>query len=285
MKNYIVYVNPSHGDPEALGALLRTLTGEYGVTFWGLTEQGELLPPGIRIADLDRGLPEEIGCVLVFGGDGTILRAKDIALRTAAPILGINLGYLGFLSETAPEELKASLRDLLNQRYRLLSRMLLSCQLRRRKEVICRGLALNDAVIYKADTPRLIHVRIFNNGRFVFDTRCDGVISSTPTGSTAYSLSAGGPLLPPEMQAIVLSPLNPHLLTIRPMVFPARDRLLLKVHGLSVPASLQIDGVNRSPLEENDEVLITAAKQQVKFIKLSNRTFYQILRRKMNLGK
>ncbi|MGC9361455.1 MAG: NAD(+)/NADH kinase [Candidatus Syntrophosphaera sp.] len=285
MKNFAVYFHPALKDRENVFSLLKTLTREYDINFFGQPEQHDILPKDFDCCELSSGRQTRIDCVLVFGGDGSILRAKEIALRTGAPILGINLGYLGFLSETTLNELKASIRDLLDQKYRLLSRMLISCQLRRGKETVFKGLALNDAVVYKADTPRLIHVRIFNNGRFVFDTRCDGVIASTPTGSTAYSLSVGGPLLSPEMQAMVLNPLNPHLLTIRPMVFPASDRILMKVHGLEVPASLQIDGVNCSGIEENDEVLVTASKQQVNFIKLSNRTFYQVLRRKMNLGK
>lgn len=285
MKNFAIYINPVYTAKKAIYALLETLKTEYDINFYGMKEQQDILPEGIGFCSLNSTRAQKIDCVLVFGGDGTILRAKDIALQTSAPILGINLGYLGFLSETTMAELKASIRDLLNQKYRLLSRMLISCQLKRDGTIVYKGLALNDAVVYKADTPRLIHVRIFNGGRFVFDSRCDGVIASTPTGSTAYSLSAGGPLLSPEMRAIVLSPLNPHLLTIRPMVFPAGDRVLMKVHGLTVPASLQLDGINCSQIEENDEVLITAAKQQVQFIKLSNRTFYQILRRKMHLGK
>lgn len=285
MKNFAVFINPAFADKASIFVLLEKLAREYQISFFGLPEQQEFLPALIKRWELDKHSLPRIDCVLVFGGDGTILRAKDIALSTGAPILGINLGYLGFLSETTLAELKASIRDLLNQKYRLLGRMLISCQLKRQGQIIYKNLALNDAVIYKAETPRLIYVRIFNSGRFVFDTRCDGVIASTPTGSTAYSLSAGGPLLSPEMQALILNPLNPHLLSIRPMVFPASDHLMMKVHGLSVPAWLQIDGVNCIPIKENDEVLITAAKQQVQFIKLSNRTFYQILRNKLHLGK
>jgi NAD+ kinase len=110
-------------------------------------------------------------------------------------------------------------------------------------------------------------------------------VAATPTGSTAYSLAAGGPILAPEMQALVLAPLNPHILSIRPMVFPASERLTMKVYGLSQAAMLQIDGVNSAAIEEADEVLVTASQRSVSFIKLSNRTFYQILRRKLHLGK
>lgn len=285
MKNFAIFVNPAFAEKPAISGLLKDLATEYRINFYGIREQRDLLPEEISFLDPDSPARPVIDCVLVFGGDGTILKAKDLALSFGAPVLGINLGWLGFLSETTLGELKTSIRDLLKHKYRLLPRMLINCQLRRNKEIIFKGLALNDAVIHKADTPRLIHVRIFTGGRFVFDTRCDGVVASTPTGSTAYSLAAGGPILAPELRAIVISPLNPHLLTIRPMVFSTRDTILMRVHGLEVPATLQLDGVNCSPLEENDEVLISAARQQVQFIKLSNRTFYQILRRKMHLGK
>jgi len=283
MKNFVIYINQAYKDKTAIYDLLEELKSEDHLNFYGIPSQQEILPPDIHILESDK--TPKIDCVLVFGGDGTILRAKNIALRTKAPILGINIGYLGFLSETTLGELKSSLRDLLNKKYRLQERMLIQCQLRRNGAIIYKDLALNDAVACKAEMPKLIGVRIFNNRRFVFDTRCDGVIVSTPTGSTAYSLAAGGPILSPEMKAMVLSPLNPHLLTVRPMVFPSTDHILLRIHNLEAPVTLQIDGVNCSPIEENDEVAITAAKQTVQFVKLSNRTFYQILRRKMHLGK
>ncbi|HNQ43654.1 MAG TPA: NAD(+)/NADH kinase, partial [Candidatus Cloacimonadota bacterium] len=155
----------------------------------------------------------------------------------------------------------------------------------RNKKTILKCEALNDVVVHKSENPGLIQVRIYASGRYVFDTRCDGVITCTPTGSTAYSLSAGGPILAPQMKAMVLSPLNPHLLTIRPMVFPAEERLSLKVHGLHEPAWLQVDGINSLQILEDDELLLTASPQHVNFIKLSKRTFFRILRNKMHLGK
>lgn len=285
MKNFVVFINPEFPYPQSIFDLLSNLRDTYGICFWGTKEQSGILPEFIDcLLDQSGSLPA-IDCILVFGGDGTILRAKDIALRTGAPILGVNLGYLGFLSETTLKELQASLQNLINRKYKLLSRMMLSCQLKRDGKVIHTALALNDAVIYKAETPRLIRVRIYNGERFVFETRCDGVIAASPTGSTAYSLSAGGPLLSPEMQAIVISPLNPHILSIRPMVFPAGDRILMRVNGVKEPAWLQIDGVNCIQILDNDEVIVSAAKRTVKFIKLSNRTFYRILRNKLHLGK
>lgn len=285
MKNFAVYINPSYSDLHSIFALLDLLRKEYCIEFFGAQEQRELLPEHIQCRDLGQNSLPHIDCVLVFGGDGTILRAKYIALASSAPILGINLGYLGFLSETTLSELQASLQTLFSGKYKLLSRMLIQSRLLRDGATVFQGLALNDAVLYKAETPRMIQVRISCNGRFVFNTRCDGVIAATPTGSTAYSLSAGGPLLSPETEALIINPLNPHILSIRPMVFPARDHICMRSHGLHEPGWLQIDGVNSVPIQEGDELMITAAKRRVDFIRLSNRTFYRILRNKLHLGK
>jgi NAD+ kinase len=285
MKHFGVFIHPSYINKEKLQQLVANLRQEYQLTFFGFTQQKNILDPShFTILNESEPMPQ-LDCILVFGGDGTILRAKDIALKTKAPILGINIGYLGFLSESTLADLHKSLRELLDNKYRVQERMLLTVQLKRQGQILYKGLALNDAVIYKGESARLINVRIYNNGRFVLDTRCDGVIASTPTGSTAYSLSAGGPILSPVMQAIVVSPLNPHILSIRPMVFPADDKLSFRLHGIHTSGWIQIDGVNAHMLVDNDELLVTASKKHVKFIKLSNRTFYQILRNKMHLGK
>ncbi len=265
--------------------LVRSLHDGYDARFYHAYTDKMPIPDFVETLDDKSKTQARLDCILVFGGDGTILRAKELSLQTGAPILGINLGYLGFLSETSLSEIRQSFQYLLKGKYKLLHRMLLNCQLRRNSKIIYRGLALNDAVVYKAETPRLIHVRIYHDNRYVFDCRCDGIIASTPTGSTAYSLSAGGPILAPQMKAIVLSPLNPHNLTVRPMVFPAEGKLLMRIYGLVQPAWLQIDGTNSSPIEQNDELIVNASKRSVSFIKLSNRTFYRILRNKMHLGR
>jgi NAD+ kinase len=285
MKNFGLFIHPSYVKKENLFHLLLELQAEHNLKFYGFESQREYLSSTQCTIISESDINIKIDCILVFGGDGTILRAKEIALKTRAPILGINLGYLGFLSESTLADLRKSIKDLLKNRYKLQQRMLLSVQLKHQNKIVYSGLALNDAVVYKADSPRLIHVRIYNSGRFVLDTRCDGVIASSPTGSTAYSLSAGGPILSPVMKAIVVCPLNPHILSIRPMVYPGTDKLTFKVYGLDTSARLQIDGINVHEILENDEMIVTEAKKHVNFIKLSNRTFYKILRNKMHLGK
>lgn len=292
MRNFAVYINPAFADQDSIFALLERLKeedrlrGGQNLRFYGDIAQKDILREPVKSLDFSlHKAVEKIDCILVFGGDGTILRAKELALKTRAPILGINLGYLGFLSESTLPEISGSIRDLMEGRYTILKRMLIRCTLKRKGEEPISWNALNDAVIYKGKNPGLINARIFANKRYVFDTRCDGVICSTPTGSTAYSLAAGGPILAPQMKAMVLSPLNPHLLTIRPMVFAADEKLSMRIYNLKQKAWLQIDGANVSPILENDEVHITASPESVSFIKLSKRTFFRILRNKMHLGK
>ncbi|MCB5265344.1 MAG: NAD(+)/NADH kinase [Candidatus Cloacimonetes bacterium] len=294
MRNFAVYINPAFADKTSIFELLIRLRaedlsrceGKPELSFYGdISQQEHFLDPVQAVDFDDHTKAHSIDCILVFGGDGTILRAKELALKTAAPILGINLGYLGFLSESTLPEISASIRDLVDSRYKILSRMLIVCTLKRDKKQILQYEALNDAVVYKGENPGLINARIFASGSYVFDARCDGIVVSTPTGSTAYSLAAGGPILAPQMKAMVLSPLNPHLLTIRPLVFPAEEKLILKIHSLSQQAWLQIDGNNVCPIQDQDEIHITASTRHVNFIKLSKRTFYRILRNKMHLGK
>ncbi|MCB5233729.1 MAG: NAD(+)/NADH kinase [Candidatus Cloacimonetes bacterium] len=293
MKHFAVFINPMFGDKDSIfELLLRLLEQEKSrnagseLLFYGDLAQAEMLRhPVIPIDFSAEKCSAEIDCILVFGGDGTILRAKDLALKTGAPILGINLGYLGFLSESTLPEISRSIRDLIEGRYSLLGRMLIECTLKRKGQPPITLEALNDAVVYKGSNPGLINARIFANKRYVFDMRCDGVIVCTPTGSTAYSLAAGGPILAPQMKAMVLTPLNPHLLTIRPLVFSAEEKLTLRIYKLTEQAWLQVDGANICPIQENDEIAITASKRSVNFIKLNNRSFYRILRNKMHLGK
>ncbi len=294
MRNFAVYINPGFSDINSIFKLLDKIREEDSalsgrnsdLRFFGDVGQEDILSGHVEVLDLiGSKVLIPIDCILVFGGDGTILRAKDLAINTNAPILGINVGYLGFLSESTLPEISRSIRDLVAGKYKILHRMLIQCSLKRDGKTILHKKALNDVVIYKGENPGLISSRVFAGGRYVFDARCDGMIVSTPTGSTAYSLSAGGPILSPQMKAMVLSPLNPHILSIRPMVFPAEEKLCLRIHGLSQSTWLQVDGQHVSPVYDQDEIHVTASDEHVKFIKLSKRTFYRILRNKMHLGR
>ena len=277
MKKIGIFLNPHNSDRKKMVVLLKELHLSYNLLIVSLCK------PDIELPDFivkDKNIDLDI--ILVFGGDGTILKAKDFSIIYDAPILGINTGNLGFLSEITPEELIRSIDYLLEGKYKVQSRMMLKVYVKRDKEKIPLDNALNDVVIYKGVTPKLIDISLYSNGRNVLETRCDGLILATPTGSTAYSLSAGGPILSPIMNAIVAAPLNPHVLTVRPMVFSANDILSLKVYPKSL---VQIDGQNSFELKNGDKLFATASEKRINFIKFGNRTFYQILRKKLHMGK
>ena len=227
----------------------------------------------------------QLDAILVFGGDGTMLRARSFSLDYDAPLLGINLGQLGFLSEGALSELEAHLTCLMTKKYRVQERMLLKVIVQRNGVNIFKDRVLNDAVIYKGLVPKLIEIKLSENKRFVLEARCDGMIVATPTGSTAYSLAAGGPILSPLMDAIIVTPLNPHILSVRPMVFAGDATIQLNIHTTHNETILQGDGENCLTLQDNDFISITQSRRKIKFIKLSKRTFYQILRKKLHMGK
>jgi NAD+ kinase len=280
MKNFGVFFNPRH-DLNAVFEVLERLNNTKKASFFQLQELKINLPEFIKKTDEKINLDY----ILTFGGDGTFLRALKFSLKKNAPLLGINIGKLGFLADSNLQELEKSIDDLINRKYKIQKRMLLKASLKRDGETVFSDLALNDVVIYKGEIPKLANIKISSNKRFVLDTRCDGIVVATPTGSTAYSLSAGGPLLSPVLDAIVVAPLNPHILSVRPMVFESSDKLEFNVLELRSEGLLQLDGRNVIRVKQGDEILITAANRKVEVIKLTNKTFYQILRKKMHMGR
>lgn len=283
MNKFGIYIHTEYYNREKQSEIIQKLYDNYDIEFYGFDEQLKILPNFVKPYHFGKNIT--LNSILVFGGDGTILRAKKYALLTKAPLLGINIGKLGFLSETKPELLEKSIQLLLSNKYKVQSRLLLDIKLYRDNKLIYRDLALNDAVMFRATTPKMIEVKIKTNNRLIYTTRCDGLVASTPTGSTAYSLSGGGPILDPLMEAIVFCPLNPHILSTRPIVFSAKDLLSFELINCHDEPLLQIDGVNVMSLLKGDILKIIGAIQKVNFIKLSNKTFYQIMRKKMHMGR
>lgn len=223
--------------------------------------------------------------LLVFGGDGTILRSMKDALHYRAAVLGFNMGSLGFLTDCKINELSISINTLLKGKFAIEKRMLLDITVFRNKKKLIHSLALNDSVIYKGELSKLISIKLYSNKRFVYETRCDGMITATPTGSTAYSMSSGGPIISPDIDAIVANPLNPHILSLRPMIFNAEDTLHFKLEEPHSSTVLQIDGVNLCQLMPKDNIIVKRSAKKLSFIKLSHHTYYQILRKKLSMGK
>lgn len=281
MEKFVVFFNPTYIDNNQIFDLLKTLHAKRRMSFYKFPEQNGFLP------DFIEEVTEETkpDCILSFGGDGTFLRAVHFSLKEQTPLLGVNLGKLGFLADSSLDELEKSIDELKINKFKIQERLLLKAVVKRDGKVILTDLALNDAVIYKGQIPRLIDIKFTCNQRLVVDTRCDGIIVATPTGSTAYSLSAGGPLLSPVMEALIVAPLNPHILSVRPMVFSAKDKLEFVVQDSHEQGVLQLDGRNAIELLQGDEIIVTKASCKVKVIKLTNKTFFQILRKKFHMGR
>lgn len=224
-----------------------------------------------------------VDLVAVFGGDGTFLYGARLVGGSGIPILGVNLGYLGFLTEIKLEDLYPAFAGVLEGEYRLEERMLLQVEALRNDRCFARGLALNDAVLNKGALARMIEFEAIVDDQLVTVARADGLIVSTPTGSTAYSLSAGGPILYPTLGAIIITPICPHTLTNRPVVVPdsSRVEVLLK-HGQDV--RLTIDGQLGAALETLDRLRIRKAEQTLRLVQPKGGTFFSLLREKLKWG-
>ena len=226
------------------------------------------------------GLPAHVDVVAVFGGDGTFLYAARLVAGSGVPLLGINLGSLGFLTEVKLEEMHAAFERLLSGQYWLEERVLLDVKVIRQGTQLAQYLALNDAVINKGALARIIEMEVSVNSELVTITRADGLIISTPTGSTAYSLAAGGPILYPTLGAFIITPICPHTLSNRPVVVPdgAPVEVCLR-HGTDV--MLTVDGQVGTPLMQGDCIRIEKASATIRLIQATQSTFFKLLREKL----
>ncbi len=227
------------------------------------------------------------GCdlVVVLGGDGTLLSAARGVGGAEIPILAVNMGGLGFMMTTGPSELAVALEDVAQGNYELDSRMVLAAEVERGGETINSFLALNDIVVTKAAVARLLHLQAYADGEYICAYHSDGLIISTPTGSTAYSLAAGGPVMVPAVSAICLTPICPHTISNRSVVLQSTARLEVKVSGGDDNNFLSVDGQVGVKLEPNDCVRAWKADHAVKIVQPRNVRFFDVLRTKMGWGE
>lgn len=239
-----------------------------------------------KVATLNRKkVPSNVDLVIVLGGDGTILAIGSKAAESGTPVLGINLGGLGFLAETKKEEMIDTLENVINGNYRYTERLLLRGELIREGQKIQSFEALNDTVVNKASIARMIEIEVYLDGNFVIHFRADGLIAATPTGSTAYSLSAGGPIMHPSLKDIIITPICPHTLTYRPLVVSSESTIELVNFAEKTEAVLTIDGQQAIDLEKNDRIVITRSPYVLKLVGSQNKSHFQILNEKLQWGK
>ena len=223
--------------------------------------------------------------IISLGGDGTLLNIAPLVERPDVPILGVNLGGLGFITEVAADELESVLSRTLEGNYEVEKRMTLKVRVQSKKGKPCEFRVLNDCVIAKGARSRIIDLETYIGRNYLCTYRADGLIISTPTGSTAYSLAAGGPILEPTLGAIVLSPICPHTLTHRPIVVPGNAAIHVTLRSFGDTVILSPDGQQGVRLHNGDKVEARDYGVPVALIKIPSRSYYEILRDKLKWGE
>jgi len=262
-------------------------------------------PRGITLVGeptLDRGLIEqETGCamevrdreelaahvdlLLVLGGDGTMIGTARMIGDSEVPVLGVNFGSLGYLAEFRMDEMFPALESILRGDFRLDPRVMLAVEHFRGEIRLTQSRVLNDVVINKSVLARIIELEAYFDGKFVNSFRADGLIVSTPTGSTAYNLSAGGPVVYPSMNAIVVTPICPFTLSNRPIVIPDSAQIELRLRTEKEEVSVTLDGQVGFPFQAGDRVLIHKSKTSFNLVQPANRNYFDVLRDKLRWGR
>jgi NAD+ kinase len=223
--------------------------------------------------------------LLVLGGDGTLLAAARVAAPRSIPILPINMGSLGFLTSFMLEELFPALEDILAGRLTISERVMLHAELQRGEKILDKQTVLNEVVINKGALARMIELELSIDRDFVCRYRADGLIVASPTGSTAYSLSAGGPIVHPSVESFIITPICPHTLSDRPVVVGDTSIIEVKLSAGTESVFLTLDGQKGIPLQATDRVRISRAQQRLKLIQTPNKSYFEILRNKLKWGE
>lgn len=282
MKHFYIIMNPDkEGTKETARAICDYLTGRGAVCRIGGGERAESRK-GNHYTDA-AAVPEETECVITLGGDGTLIQAaRDLAGRNI-PMLGINRGTLGYLTQVSrTEEIDAALSTLLNNDYKLEERMMLSGCAYRNGKAVYQDIALNEIVITRSEQLKMLRFKVYVNQEFLNEYRADGLIAATPTGSTAYNLSAGGPIIVPDSRMVVLTPICSHALNARSIVLSSDDWIRIEMMGQNgVRQAAVFDGDTAAELYPGDCMEIRRAEIKTVLVKLKNISFLDNLRNKM----
>ena len=284
MKKFALLTNYSKDKRLVYTRMIKTYITENGGSYWIPRYISEPDKDGDQRYDFS-DMPEDIECVLVLGGDGTLLQAARELLQRHIPLLGINLGTLGFLTSAEKSELPKCLDSVLDDSCSIDERMMLEGVAYHGSEKIQMNIALNDVIIARAGFSRLVELKIYVNGELLSIYNADGIIVSTPTGSTGYSLSAGGPIIFPQTDVIVITPICPHSLQARSLVVSGEDRIMIEIgrrrKTQKEEAMVTFDGRSAQELETGDRIEIYKAQETTQLIRLKGRSFYQVLQNKI----
>jgi NAD+ kinase len=261
-------------------ASIKSFFGSYGVPVYVVPEKDPLLNVASPIAEIQKW-PQKVDLVIVVGGDGTFLRASRELACTNLPILGINLGHKGFLAEIEVDKLNYFMEKLVKGDYRLGERMMLHTEVIRGDKQFASSISLNDVIISRGPFSRIIRVDTYINHDFLESYPGDGVIIASPTGSTGYSLSSGGPIVNPFLKVLVVTPICPHLLYQRSVIVNQDDVVTLTIATKGTDIFLTLDGQEGFALEYNDSIHIRRAKCVTKVITFEENNFYKLLHDKL----
>ena len=284
MKKFALLTNYSKDKRLVYTRMIKTYITENGGSYWIPRYISEPDKDGDQRYDFS-DMPEDIECVLVLGGDGTLLQAARELLQRHIPLLGMKLGTLGFLTSAEKSELPKCLDSVLDDSCSIDERMMLEGVAYHGSEKIQMNIALNDVIIARAGFSRLVELKIYVNGELLSIYNADGIIVSTPTGSTGYSLSAGGPIIFPQTDVIVITPICPHSLQARSLVVSGEDRIMIEIgrrrKTQKEEAMVTFDGRSAQELETGDRIEIYKAQETTQLIRLKGRSFYQVLQNKI----
>ena len=269
---------------ETIRRLKRYLTGRHLHVI--LEDRIAEMLPGHNLQTSSRKfLGEVCDLVIVVGGDGSMLGAARALAQYDTPVLGINRGSLGFLTDILPEHLESQISEVLAGNYTVEQRFLLETEVRREGAPIGQGDALNDVVLHPGKSTRMIEFELFIDGQFVYSLKADGLIIATPTGSTAYALSAGGPIMHPRLDAIVIVPMYPHTLSSRPIVVDADSELKVVIsENMTIYPLVSCDGQNHVTCTPGDTLHIQRKPQRLRLIHPLDHNFYTVCRDKLGWG-
>lgn len=283
MKHFLIYTNRNKDKDLAVTDRIRCY----------LEQNGQKATVWVKSADWmekatleEEEVPGDIACMIVLGGDGTVLQAARESRNGDIPILGVNLGTLGYMTEVEPANLEEALEGLIKEDYQKESRMMLNGKIHKADGENREDWALNDIVISRKGSLQVIQFHIYVNGLFLKDYNADGMIVTTPTGSTAYNLSAGGPIIEPSAKLIMLTPICPHTLNSRSIILSPEDVIEIEIpkgrEGQIQIVDANFDGSHKVEMRTGDRIRIVQSEKHTDFVKLNQVSFLEVLHKKMN---
>lgn len=285
MEHFYIITNHDKDENLQITQMIKQYLEERGKSCGIQTKRNEEKSSFYRYTDAEE-IPLDTDCILVLGGDGTLLQAARDVVRREIPLFGINLGTLGYLAECDRHAIIPALDKLMAGEYEIESRMMLRGTLYHKEKELVTDLALNDIVIKREGPLRIIKFNNYVNGELLNSYNADGVIISTPTGSTGYSLSAGGPIVSPRASLLLMTAIAPHTLNTRSILFDPKDKICIEIgpgRGNSPEnAIVSFDGDFNIPMKTGDRVEIACAREVTKIIKINKVSFLEVLRKKMS---